>query len=210
MGAVIDLRGKMFGRLQVVERCGSEPSGSALWLCRCDCGNECKVSSSNLRKKHTQSCGCLQRERTSAALTKHGKRHTKLYAVWNSMIGRCNRKNSTAFRDYGGRGISVCEEWMCFPAFHEWAIKSGYREGLSLDRIDVNGNYEPGNCRWASRVVQANNTRKNVFLECFGQSHTASEWSRIYGIKYATLLKRVRKGWSVEDALTTPIRGVKK
>lgn len=207
MKKFLDLKNQRFGRLVARERCGSNSQRCALWICDCDCGNECIVSSHNLRTLHTQSCGCLQRENTSVANTTHGKRHSKLYGVWNSMIGRCKRESSSAYKDYGGRGISVCEDWMDFQIFYNWAIENGYREGLSIDRIDVNGNYCPENCRWTTKIVQANNKRNNEVIEYNGIQHTASEWSRILGIKHCTLRKRLREGWSIEKAFSTPIRG---
>lgn len=210
MSRLIDLTGKRFDRLIVKERRGTDNWKSSLWLCKCDCGNECLVTSHNLRTKHTKSCGCLQKEATVKSHTSHGHRHTRLYGIWNSMVARCHRKNSKAFPVYGGRGITVCDEWKSFADFLEWSLANGYNDGLSLDRINNEEGYCPGNCRWVTMETQANNKRSNVVVEYKGENHTLAEWSKILGIKYATLRKRVGEGWSVEEAFHTPLRGVVK
>lgn len=127
---------------------------------------------------------------------------TKLYGVWCSMKNRCQCPTSKSFKNYGGRGIKVCKEWQTFEPFREWALSHGYKEGLSLDRIDNNNGYQPNNCRWADRYTQRNNCRNNRFYEYKGERHTVSEWSRIVGIDFRTLGARFRNGWSVESALT--------
>ena len=208
MSRLIDLTGQRFGRLLVKERRGVDAWKSSMWLCLCDCGIECLVSSHNLRTGHTQSCGCLQREAASKAHTTHGYRRTKLYGVWNSMVSRCHRKNCPAYSMYGGRGITVCDEWRTFEGFLVWSLKNGYKEGLSIDRIDNDKGYSPGNCRWASAETQANNKRSNINVGFNGETHTISEWSRMLGIKEATLRKRLKSGWSVEEAFNTSVRGV--
>lgn len=210
MSRLIDLTGQRFGRLVVKVRRGSDNWKSSLWLCQCDCGNNCLVSSHNLRTNHTQSCGCLQKEATSRALTTHGYRNTKLYGVWNSMLSRCQRKNNSAFAHYGGRGISVCDEWRAFDGFLRWSLANGYREGLSIDRIDNDKGYCPDNCRWETMKVQANNRRYTLKAEYNGEIRTVAEWADTYGIKYATLRKRLKSGWSIDAALQTPTREVVK
>lgn len=204
MSKLIDLTGRRFGRLLVKERQGSDSWKSALWLCLCDCGNECLVSSHNLRTSHTQSCGCLQKEATSKANTTHGHRHTRIYGIWNAMIARCHRKNTKAYPMYGGRGITVCNEWKNgFQAFYDWAMANGYDDDLSIDRIDNDKGYSPDNCRWVSVDTQANNKRSNISVEYNGETHTLAEWAKALGIKYATLRKRLMGGWSVEEAFNT-------
>lgn len=192
-----DLSGQRIGRLLVKERRGSDSWRSALWFCKCDCGNECIVSSSNLRKSHTQSCGCLQREATSKANTTHGHRYSRLYGIWNAMIGRCHRKNSKAYPLYGGRGIAVCDEWKSFEGFLKWSLENGYEDGLSIDRVDNDKGYSPDNCRWATMEIQANNKRTNITIEYNGEHHTIAEWSKILGVKYATLYMRYKRGMEV-------------
>lgn len=142
---------------------------------------------------------------------KHGMSNTPLYRAWDSMKARCYRKTTAPYKRYGGRGIKVCDEWKYdFIAFKDWALANGYVEGLSLDRIDVNGNYEPSNCRWVSMKEQENNKRNNFRIEYNGKTHTMSEWSDIMGIPPMVLQHRFKRGWSVEKALTTKKRKYKK
>ena len=133
-----------------------------------------------------------------------GISRTRLYYIWSHMKQRCYNENDIKYHDYGERGIRVCDEWIDdFQEFRKWAINNGYEEHLTLDRIDMNGNYEPSNCRWATYRQQANNTRKNHNLSLFGETHTISEWSRIVGIGRATIERRINKyNWTVYDALT--------
>lgn len=202
-----DLTGIRYGRLTVVRRVENAKGGSSRWLCRCDCGEERIHTAGTLNYGVVLSCGCLGKEARLRSNMSHGGSKTKLYRVWNSMKDRCFRETCSGFKHYGGRGISVCAEWLDYQTFHDWAMSSGYKEGLSIDRIDVNGNYAPSNCRWVSKKVQANNTTANRVLCHNGESHTMSEWSKILGIGYSTLAKRLQDGWSVERAFTEPVRG---
>lgn len=142
---------------------------------------------------------------------KHGMRNSRIYNIWRSMRQRCNNPNCKNFHNYGGKGITVCDEWKnSFEAFCEWAMKSGYEEGLTIDRIETDGNYEPGNCRWTSQKVQQNNRSNNRKICVNGTCHTLGEWSEITGLKISTIWARLQSGWSDEDAITKPVTNRKK
>ena len=214
MSSVKDKTGMRFGRLTVISRAGDRfANGKRLimWLCKCDCGNYKVIRSGNLKKgSSTRSCGCYKRECLEKRKVSyvHGMSKTRIYREWQGMKCRCYTKSNTSYKNYGGRGIEVCEDWLNdFAAFYEWAISNGYSDDLTLDRIDVNGNYEPDNCRWVSMIIQDNNKRNNVHLENNGEKHTIAEWSRIIGSKDRHCVSdRLKRGWSVEKAVTTPVR----
>ena len=207
MSKMIDLTGQKFGRLTVVDRACNDAKAQACWICKCECGEYSVVRGADLRSGNTKSCGCLNAEKLKAGNVKHGMCYTPLNGVWRAMKRRCYYEKEIGYHRYGGRGITVCDEWKDdFQAFYDWSIANGYREGLSLDRIDVNGNYEPGNCRWATDKEQANNTRNNHLLTYNGETHTISEWAEIVGMKRDTLKKRIYYGWPIEKALTEPVK----
>ena len=166
MSAVKDIKGQRFGRLTVLERFGTSSQGTATWLCLCDCGKKCVVIGAAMRKGNTRSCGCLHDDRARERRTTHGLSGTRLYFVWKTMNQRCSNPNNDDYKDYGGRGITVCEEWQhSFPAFHTWATANGYDENApyqecTIDRIDNNKGYFPDNCRWVSQMVQIQNRRR--------------------------------------------------
>lgn len=204
-----DIQGMKFGRLTAIEREARVPHGHAVqWKCICDCGNVVIVNGSRLRRGITQSCGCLQkelaRERTGKLMKKHGDSRTRLFRIWSCMKNRCTSKNNTHFNCYGGRGIRVCDEWLDFESFRDWALNNGYEDTLTIDRIDVNGNYEPSNCRWATRKEQAQNRRTTRFIEYKGETHSLKQWSEILGMPDSCLKYRLDKGWSIEKAFTKP------
>lgn len=205
----IDLTGHRFGKLVVIERVGSR-RGNALWRCHCDCGNTTEVVSSSLNNGETKSCGCLRKEVTRARLTTHGLCGTKLYAIWSTMTQRCNNSNSQHYQDYGGRGITVCDEWLTFEPFFDWAMANGYDSGLSIDRIDNEKGYFPANCKFSTQKEQCNNKRSNVWIEYDGRRRTLTQWSEVCGICYRTLMGRIRMGWSIEKILETPTRNLKR
>jgi hypothetical protein len=198
-----DLSRRTFGRLEVISYYGKDKHGKPLWLCRCKCGTAKVVTSNNLKSEHTKSCGCLRLERVIEASTKHGYVGTLTYKCRQKMKERCFNINDKQYHDYGGRGIVICERWLVFENF---LADMGERpdSSYSLDRINNDGNYEPGNCRWATSKEQQHNKRSNVRYEWNGKNLTLCEWESITGVKYMTLYMRLNKlGWSVEKALTT-------
>ena len=193
----IDETGNRYGRLTVLYKDMSRrfTDRGAYWICKCDCGNIISVSGVNLRSGQT-SCGCISVEKH----TKHGMHGTRLYTIYRNMIKRCHGK--TVNPNYGGRGISVCDEWRDpdtgFISFYNWAMSHGYDDSLTIDRIDNDGNYEPGNCRFADDITQANNRSSNVYIEYNGETHTLAEWSRILDIPYSRLSYRYSNGWDTQ------------
>lgn len=195
-----DLTGRTFDRLTVVGRAEARPGAhTSFWVCRCRCGTVKTVSATALKQGYTRSCGCLHRERVRTC------RHFnhRLYHVWQDMKQRCSNPNSQYYHRYGGRGISVCEEWADYDAFFRWAMKSGYQSGLTIDRIDNDGNYEPSNCRWATPMENTNNRANTRRVTFQGQTHTLTEWAEITGIPRRTIRYRYEAGKAPEDILNT-------
>lgn len=208
--------GKKFNRLTVIAfhhkeqsyyNNGKKNGFRYFYLCKCECGNECVVRKNELVNKKIFSCGCYRKEQAYKATFKKEKiTKSRLYRIWSNIKRRCYNPSSEAYCNYGMRGISMCREWISSPlTFYNWAIKSGYKEGLSIDRINNSGNYEPSNCRWVNAKTQSNNRRNNHLITYNGISHTLSEWSEIIGIKQSTIRARLKRGWSIQRALLTKI-----
>ena len=198
----MNLTGCKFGLLTVIKRTDNDRHGKARWLCKCSCGGETIAISSDLKRGHTKSCGCVHLEKISHGNPKHNLANTKLYKVWAVMKDRCLNSKNKSYNNYGGRGITVCEEWRNdFKVFYGWAMNNGYSDGLSIDRIDNNGNYEPNNCRWATKRQQQLNTRRNKLITYNGKTQTLTEWSDELNIRFNKLWSRLYKlKWSAEQA----------
>ena len=199
--AILDysIIGERFGRLTVIDYDHMGKGGNSYWLCKCDCGNNTVVSKCHLKDGHTRSCGCYSIELSTERLlsiprVRTSDEYKRIYRIWHGMIDRCENHNNLYHGSYGGRGIYVCEEWHDFKTFYDWAINSGYDDDLTIDRIDNNDGYYPDNCRWADRVTQLNNTRRNRYLTYCGVRHSFSEWSRILNVPRSSLQYRIRHG----------------
>ena len=196
---ITDMIGRKFGRWLVIgESSERNSSGDVRYLCKCDCGNEKTVSGTSLRQGKTTSCGCYNRE----IITK-GYRFSeeKLYSVWSAMRQRCGNPHDKAYKNYGGRGIRVCNEWSNYQVFREWALNNGYKHGLWLDRIDNNSDYSPNNCRWATTKEQARNKRISVMLTIGGTTKNIADWADCSGVGVATIRRRIELGWDNERLL---------
>lgn len=189
-----DFIGKQFGRLRVIDFAGIDKCGHARWLCECDCGNIVVKLGTNLKRGLTTSCGCRRVEVAREQKTTHGMYGSRLYNVWSGMIQRCENPNDKLYHRYGGRGICVCNEWYDFENFLDWSLNSGYQPDLTIDRIDNDDGYYPENCRWANRITQGNNTSTNRRITYGGETHTIAEWSRLFGVNYDRLYRRIQKG----------------
>lgn len=205
--AIDNLLGMKFGRLTIVGR-DFENEGRTRVICDCECGVRKSYVLSNLKRGTTKSCGCLQRELLSQRTATHRgwANNDPLYNVWHGIRKRCDCPTCHNYSGYGGRGIKYAEEWNDFANFRSWALSSGYEKGLSIDRIDVNGDYTPENCRWATNYEQQNNKRNNRLMTYRGETHTAKEWSRILGINYQTLYANAKRHDFDLDATLKSIR----
>ena len=188
-----DLTGFSFGSLTVLQL-GKSRGNGAIWLCQCNCGNQKEMRATDLVQGKVHSCGCEQSKRKAEAIITHGMTGTRTYRIWNNMKARCR-----THLDYAGRGITVCDRWKKFDNFLE--DMGVAPDGMSLDRIDVNGNYEKSNCRWATQAEQMNNTRASVFIEFDGKRQTVATWAKELGMNYQTLRGRIKRGWETSRVL---------
>ena len=192
----LDLAGKRFGKLTVVEECGRNKHGKTLWKCQCDCGNIKICVGGNLIQGSGLSCGCDFREKMREQATRHGYmvagKNRKLMYVRRGMIDRCANPKNKAYKHYGGRGINVCEEWLREPTeFYKWALANGYREGVEIDRIDVNGDYCPDNCRFITQKENKRNKRNNHRITVNGETYCMAEWAEKLGVSYDNINRRM-------------------
>lgn len=191
----IDLAGKRFGKLLVLYKSDKKWR----WICKCDCGKLSEHYYYDLLNGYAKSCGCLKKERN----LKHGQSQTRLYRIWSKMKQRCYNPNETCYERYGGRGVKVCDEWLNdFECFFDWAYSNGYTDKLTIDRIDVNGNYEPSNCRWADTYQQSRNKRSNRIYTYHGKTLCLADWAKEYGINYSSLCKSISRGHSFEETIS--------
>lgn len=208
-----DISGQKFGRLTAVKYIGKDKNRNAKWLFRCDCGNECISLVYNVKTGSTSSCGCYAKEKAASQSEKaaaraaqmritHGQTGTRLYRIYYAMINRCYNPQTPFYKRYGGRGIAVCDDWRNdFQAFFSWACSNGYADDLSIDRIDNDKGYSPDNCRWATRLEQARNTRTNVYFVIHGKRMTMAEIEREFCINHSTFRRRLKRGVSPENAI---------
>lgn len=215
LGERKNLIGQRFGRL-VVEKIDHEDydkRGYFLqyrYLCRCDCGGTRIIPAESLKSGRANSCGCLHTEELLRRNYRHGMSKSALFIRYYHIKNRCYNPNSEFYHCYGGRGIKMCPEWLGENGlinFAEWALKNGFKENLTIDRINNDGDYAPDNCRWTTNKIQSNNRNNNVHITFNGETHTISEWSDIVGIRAKTLYNRRKQGWSVKDMLTRPVMG---
>lgn len=195
MGKIKDFSGyldKKFDRLTIVEVSGRDKHNHRLFKCKCDCGNIIFCTLQRLTTGNTKSCGCLRRETNYV----HGGRETRLFHIYSGMRGRCLNPHRREYKDYGGRGIKICDEWTVgFLPFKIWALQNGYLDNLSIDRIDVNGNYEPSNCKWSTSKEQSSNKRNTTRITIHGEEKTLKEWMNISGLGDGCIRNRISEGW---------------
>lgn len=199
-----NLIGQKFGMLTVYEFAGKNKHNKFLWKCTCECGGETVVTTGNLNSGNSKSCGC---EKYKGNRRTHGMSDSRIYTIWSSMKGRCLNEKDAHYSDYGGRGITINEEWVnSFAKFYEWSVENGYTDDLTIDRINVNGNYEQSNCRWITIEEQQKNKRNNIHIDINGVEMIASEWARISNTNHQTIFSRIKKGWSGEDLIVEDAR----
>lgn len=194
-GKAKDITGQRFGRLVAIklDHIKIEPQTTVhYWLCKCDCGNTKVVRKVDMLRGKIKSCGCITKENAKNR-AKHNYFYTKPYHVWHDIKQRCFNPNNKAYKNYGARGITLCKEWEDPKNFCEWAFANGYKEGLTIDRIDVNGNYEPNNCRWADMKTQLRNRRNNHYITFNNETHCITEWAEILNIPTRQVIKKIEK-----------------
>lgn len=201
----MEMINKKFGRLTILEELQKRNKyGKKVYKCVCDCGNIRNVDGHSLRCGNTKSCGCLQHEyaKSGKANRKHGFAKTRLDDIYFEMKRRCYDDRKPKYKDYGARGIRICDEWLNDKTkFFDWAMENGYKENLTIDRIDIDGNYEPSNCKWSTQKEQANNRRTNINITYKGKTQTVMQWAEELNLNPKPMYKRYHAGWSVEEIL---------
>lgn len=205
MSRFINLIDKRFERLLVISNEGVR-KGHQYWLCQCDCGNKKIVEGGNLKSGNTKSCGCFHVEQAINKNKTHGMRYSKEYTAWESMITRCHNTKNKSYADHGGKGISVCDEWRESFQYFINHIGKAPSPNHSVDRINNNGDYEPGNVRWATRIEQANNKSNNRYITYNGKTLTLAQWESELNLRSGLLSQRIRQGFTEEMALTKKVR----
>lgn len=199
-----EMIGKKYGHLTVLGVSSrTDKHGHKYLDCECDCGNFKTIAMYHIKSGASQSCGCGVVESTIRRNTTHGATGTRLYNIWSSMHNRCTNPNEKAYKYYGGRGIEVSSEWSVFETFRDWSLSHGYDESLTIDRIDVNGNYCPSNCRWITLAGQSRNRTNNRQVTINGETKLITDWIKESPVSSYTVYDRMRRGWSVENALFT-------
>lgn len=192
-----DYVGKQFGYWTVIS--AAKPKNrKKSYLCECKCGNRKIVNADTLKLGTSKSCGCFQKDLTSKRETTHGMTGTRIYGIYHNMKNRCCNPNDGRYKDYGGRGITVCKDWLGehgFENFYKWSIDNGYTEELTIDRINVDGNYSPSNCRWTTNAEQANNRRNCIYFTFFGVTKNLKEWCGCIGESYNKMYGRYSRGY---------------
>ena len=204
----IPMVGKKYNKLTVLEEIPERVKSKIMYKCICDCGNTTIVAGRDLRTGNVKSCGCIGHKNKDVPHPRHGLSKHPLFHAWGGVLQRCYTKSAINYQNYGGRGIAVCDEWRYdFLSFYNWSLDNGWRKGLTLDRINPNGDYSPDNCRWVTQAVQNHNKRNSLPpVTLFGKTMYLQDWATEYGMNYSTVLSRINRGWSVEKALLTPPR----
>lgn len=214
IGKRYDLIGERFERLVVISF-NKKENGRLYYNCKCDCGKDVVIAANHLLRGATKSCGCYNIEKSKErckylgeSASKHNLSNHRLYRIWSGMKSRCYNSNNPNYKWYGNKNIQVCSEWKNdFKAFYDWSMKNGYKEHLTIDRINGSKDYSPDNCRWVNNIQQVNNKSNNRYITYKHKTKTLSEWSRIVNIPQDTLYDRInREGWSIERAFTNPVR----
>ena len=202
-----DLIGCRFGKL-VVLKFDKYENRKGMWICQCDCGRQVRVSTNGLRCGNTKSCGCKRKESLHNAFSTHGRSGCRLYKIWAGIIQRTENPNNPSYCYYGERGIKVCKAWQdSFRAFEQWALKNGYQDNLTIERIDNDLGYSPENCKWATVKQQCSNRRSNHLITYEGETRTLTQWAEILKISRSTLSSRIfARKWSIEKAFTTKVK----